>query len=162
MNGVGLSIVSLPAISPSRNFSLSAMHPSPVAVIIASIGARAPNSSSDSMPAATPDFTTRLIRRRRFISGIRTLMSLRSSAPDVMQLTYAFILRISVRNSFRRTRTNWTAPNLRLRIPSPRRAAAPAPESAPRIRDCRSAVRVQWPAPIARLRCRRPRPARAR
>ena len=42
---------------------------------------------ADSMPAATPDFTTRLILRRRFISGISSLMSRRSPAPDVMQLT---------------------------------------------------------------------------
>ena len=63
------------------------MHPSPVAVTTASTAARSPNSSSDSMPAATPDFTTRLILRRRFISGISSLMSRRSPAPDVMQLT---------------------------------------------------------------------------
>ena len=87
MNGVGLSIRSSLAISESRNFSLSAMHPSPVAVTTASTAARSPNSSSDSMPAATPDFTTRLILRRRFISGISSLMSRRSPASDVMQLT---------------------------------------------------------------------------
>ena len=61
--------------------------PSPVAVTTASTAARSPNSNSDSMPAATPDFTTRLILRRRFISGISSLMSRRSPAPDVMQLT---------------------------------------------------------------------------